>query len=51
MATFQNMSMVEAVHKKLLLLRLPTSDGTKWENTGQSGYGYTSQNLKILGVS
>jgi len=40
MVTFQNM--VEVVHKKLLLLMLPTSDGTKWENTGQWGYGYTS---------
>jgi hypothetical protein len=48
MVTFQNM--VEAVYKKLLLLMLPTSDGTKWENNGQWGYGYTSQYLKILGV-
>ena len=48
MATFQNM--VEPVHKKLLLLILPTSDGTKWENTKWWGHSYTSQNLKILGV-
>jgi len=38
MATFRNT--VEAVCKKLLLLMLPTSDGTKWENTRQWGYGY-----------
>lgn len=49
MATFQNM--VGDACKKLPLLMLPTSYGTKWENTGQWGYGYTSQNLKIPGVS
>ena len=33
MATFKKM--VEPVRKKLLLLALPASDGTKWEDSRQ----------------